>query len=94
MRDGAGAARSASVWLDLSRPLALPPVELVLLGGAMPALVDHGELSEALAQEGLLAEAGIAGAALAAPCPAALRARLGEQARTGLAALDDESWRD
>ncbi len=86
-------AAPACGW-SLSARSPLPPVELVVIPGAAPLLVAYEDLVAAMHGPGSPAEAGIAGAALANACPAAERLRGASRAMTGMAALDDDSWRD
>jgi hypothetical protein len=94
MRDASGAARSACVWMEPGRPLALPPVELVLIAGGAPRLIAYDDLAIALGEAGGLSEAGIAGAALVGACPDAERLSQAARPAAGMVALDDDSWCD
>jgi hypothetical protein len=83
-----GRARSVSVWADPSRGLALPPVELLLLPGAEPRVLDAERVAETCGA----VPAGVAQARLVTPSLAL--AQLAGVAVTGFRALDDEDWAD
>jgi hypothetical protein len=86
-------ARSAALWLDPTKPLALPPVELLVVRSGESARVVSADQAATLAGG---RPAAVAGASLIEPGAAVERflAEAAAQPATGYAALGDEDWAD
>jgi hypothetical protein len=91
---GALEACSACLWVEPGEPLALPPVQLVVLPGADPRVVSSEALAAALQSHGLIGTAGTAGARLVAGGAAGVVAELAGTPASDFRPLDNESWRD
>lgn len=94
LRLDATTAGSACVWLEPDHPVALPPVELVLLPGPPPRLLAADALAEALHGAGLIQTAGTAGARLVAGGAAAVAAGVPAASDSTPPLLDDDAWWD
>jgi hypothetical protein len=87
-----GTARSAALWLDPTKPFALPPVELLVLRAGQPRVVSADQAAT-LCGGG---EADPSGTRLVEPGPAVERfiAEAEAQPATAYRALGDEDWAD
>ena len=90
--------RPAAVWPDPSRHLALPPVQLVVIPGDPPRIIDaatlHGDAAALDHGMARMVAGGSALAELTAPAELAAPAELKAPAIARLKALGDDDWSD